>query len=109
MNELFYNIKEGNKIKLLQFLEANTLFFKKSSKDLALIFGENKICIVKSGHIQVIKNDYNGNTTIIEDLQENSIFGTITQEYYNTIYSLTCKEDSYVIIITLKIYYFTMN
>ena len=98
MNELFDNIKEGNRIKLLQFLEANTLFFKKNSKDLALIFGENRICIVKSGHIQVIKNDYNGNTTIIEDLQENSIFGTITQGYYNTEYSLTCKEDSYVIV-----------
>ena len=98
MNELFDNIKEGNRTKLLQFLEANTLFFKKNSKDLALIFGENRICIVKSGHIQVIKNDYNGNTTIIEDLQENSIFGTITQGYYNTEYSLTCKEDSYVIV-----------
>ena len=98
MNELFDNIKEGNRIKLLQFLEANTLFFKKNSKDLSLIFGENKICIVKSGHLQVVKSDYNGNITIIEDLQENSIFGTITQSFYNTEYNLICKEDSFVII-----------
>lgn len=97
MNELFNNIKETNRVKLLHFFEANTIFFKKNSQDIGMIFRENKICIVKKGHVQLIKIDYNGNITIIEDLQENSIFGTITQDYYNSEYILVCKEDSYII------------
>jgi len=98
MNELFDNIKEINKTKLLQFLEANTLYFKKNSKDITRIFNDNKICIVKSGHLQIIKTDYNGNITIIEDLLEDSIFSSITEKYFNSEYSIICKEDSRIII-----------
>lgn len=99
MNELFYNIDTKQKYKLLKVLEANTLIFKKNNIILSSVKQDNIICVLVSGHLQIIKTDYDGNRTIIEDLEENSVFGTITSSIYNTEYDILTKEDSKIIVI----------
>ena len=99
MDELFYNIDNRQKLKLLKELEASTLTFKKNTIILSSIKQDNIICILVSGHIQIIKTDYNGNRIIIEDLKENSVFGSITSSISNSEYDILTKEDSKIIII----------
>lgn len=99
MNELFYNIDNKQISKLLKELEANTFFFKKNNLILSSVKQENIICILITGHLQIIKTDYNGNRTIIEDIKENSVFGTITSSISNSEYDILTKEDSKIIVI----------
>lgn len=99
MNELFYNIDNRQKQRILKDLEANTVIFKKNNLILSSVKQENIICILESGHLQIIKTDYNGNRTIIEDLKENSIFGSITSSISNNEYDILTKEDSKIIVI----------
>lgn len=99
MDELFYNIDNRQKLKLLKLLEANTLLFKKNNTILSSVKQDNIICVLVSGHLQIIKTDYNGNRTIIEDLKENSVFGSITSSISNSEYDILTKEDSKIIVI----------
>lgn len=99
MVNLFHNISEKNQEKLLRLLEANTFTFKKDMTILSTIGNENIIGIVVSGYIQIIQNDYNGNRTIIEELEENSIFGSMLSGISNSEYDIVTKEDSKIIIL----------
>lgn len=99
MEELFDNIDNKQKLKLLKSLEATTLEFKKNNIILSSVKQNNIICIIISGHIQIIKTDYNGSRTIIEDLKENSVFGSITTSISNSEYDIITKEDSKIIVI----------
>lgn len=99
MINLFHNISEKNQEKLLKLLEANTFTFKKDITILSTIKDENIIGIIISGYIQIVRNDYNGNRTIIEELEENSIFGSMFSSISNNEYDIITKEDSKIIII----------
>lgn len=96
---LFENINSKTKEKILKSLEANTYAFKKDTTILSTIKTENIIGILISGYIQIIKTDYNGNITIIEKLEENSIFGTMFSNIANNEYQIITKEDTKIIII----------
>ena len=99
MSDLFKGIDNKQKQKLLRFLEASTLISKKNNIILSSVKQDNIICVLVSGHLQIIKTDYNGNRTIIEDLKENSVFGSITSSISNNEYDIITKEDSKIIII----------
>lgn len=99
MNELFYGISSREKEKILGFLEANLLYFKKNMTILGSVKQENFIGIVVDGYLQITKTDYNGNRTIIEDLFEDDIFGSSISSIKNNEYSIITKEDSKIIII----------
>ena len=99
MNDLFNNITEVNKEKILKSLESNTLHFKKNTAILSSIKKYNIICIVLEGYLQIIKTDYNGDRTIIEELYDNDIFGSRISSISNDEYSVMTKEDSKIIII----------
>lgn len=99
MDELFYNIDTKQKHRLLRVLEANTLVYKKNNIILSSVKQDNVICILVSGHLQIIKTDYDGNRTIIEDLEENSVFGSMTSSISNSEYDILTKEDSKIIVI----------
>jgi len=116
MNELFYNIDPKQKQKLLRSLEGNTYFYQSNNIILSNVKKDNIICILIEGHIQITKTDYNGNRIIIEDLKENSVFGTMTQSISYKEYDIYCKANSKIIIIDFdqiinydesKSYYFT--
>lgn len=99
MEELFYEINAREKEKILAYLEANTLSFKKNMTILGSVKQENIISIVVNGHLQIVKTDYNGNRTIMEELFENDIFGSTISSINNDEYSIITKEDSKIIII----------
>lgn len=99
MVNLFHNINEKEQEKILKLLEANTFSFKKDSIILSTIKSQNIIGIVVYGYIQIIKTDYNGNITIIEKLENNSIFGSMFSNISNNEYQIITKEDSKIIII----------
>lgn len=99
MDELFYGITNREKEKILASLEANTLCFKKNMTILGSVKQENIIGIILEGHIQIIKTDYNGNRTIMEELFEDDIFGSLISSIKNNEYSILTKEDSKIIII----------
>lgn len=99
MNNLFNNITDNNKEKILKSLEGNTLHFKRNNTILTNIKKDNIIGIILEGYIQIVKTDYNGNRTIIEDLYENDIFSSKMSNISNNEYSVITKEDTKVIII----------
>lgn len=99
MVNLFNKISDKNQEKLLKLLEANTLTFKKDTSILTTSKRENIIGIVISGYIQIIRNDYNGNITIIEELEENSIFGSMFSEISGDEYEIITKAETKIIII----------
>jgi len=98
MINLFHNISPKNQEKLLHLLEAHNFNFKKDTPISSSIYDENVIGIVVSGYIQIIRTDYNGNRTIIEELEEHSIFGSMISSISNKEYDIIAKEDSKVII-----------
>ncbi len=99
MKNLFDNISTKNKEKILKNLEANTLHFKKNNKILSTFKNENFIGIIIEGWIQIIKIDYNGNRTIIEDLEENGVFGTMISSFSNQEYDIITKDDTKIIML----------
>ena len=99
MTNLFNNISPSNQERILKSLEANTYTFKKNNTILTSVKQDNIIGIILEGYIEIIKTDYNGNRTIIEDLYENDIFGSDMSSISNNEYSIHTKEDSKIIII----------
>lgn len=99
MADIFYNISEKNKEKLLRFFEANSILLKKNVNLTSSINRDNLIGFIQSGYMQVIRTDYNGNRTIIEELEENSVFGTVISSLTNKEYQLIAKEDTKIFMI----------
>ena len=98
MTNLFTNISEKNQEKILKILEASTLNFKPNCQILTSVKLDNMIGIVLSGYMQIIRTDYNGNRTIIEELAENDVFGTTISSLTNECEIIT-KEDTKIVII----------
>ena len=97
--KIFDNISESSQEKILASLEANTFSFKKNNTILNSVKRDNIIGIILEGYIEIIKTDYNGNRTIIEDLSENDVFGSEMSSISNNEYSILTKEDCKIIII----------
>jgi CRP-like cAMP-binding protein len=96
---LFNKISEKNKEKLLYTLEAHTFTFPKNNKILSNLMEENIIGFVIEGYMQIIRVDYNGNITIIEELEENSVFGTMLSSLNNSEYEIITKEETKIVVI----------
>ncbi len=94
----FQNISLKNREKLLYTLESSRLTFPKNQSILSNINRGNIIGIVVKGMMQIIKNDYDGTRTIIEELEEDDVFGTDITPLSNE-YEIVTKEESVVYII----------
>lgn len=98
MKRLFSKISVNERGKLLRLLETNMLSFKKNTTILSSV-KDNVIGIILEGYAQIIRTDYNGNRTIIEELSEESIFGTVISSLNNDEYEIVTKIDTKVLII----------
>jgi len=77
MTNLFDNISIKQKEKLYNILKTNTSNYP---SDINVLSNENKtdfIGIIEEGKAELIFNDYNGNKTILSNLEKNSIFGSL--------------------------------
>ena len=97
MINLFSNISPRNKDKLLKILEGYILNIKKNNIVSTSVKWDNVIGIVINGYLQITRIDESGNRTIMEDLEENSVFGTTISSLNNNEYEIIAKEDSKII------------
>lgn len=97
MVNIFANISENNKCKLLQILEARTQFFKKNETISTNVNNGNNIAFIVSGLVEIIKIDYNGNKSLIDEFYENDIFGNMISSIENNETSVIVKEDAKII------------
>lgn len=98
MRKLFNKIEARDQKKLLKLLETSILKFKKDVTIFSNIQG-NIIGIILEGSAQIIRTDYNGNRTIIEELKEESVFGTAISSLYSDECQIITKEDTKVLLI----------
>ena len=99
MVNLFDKISDNNKKKLLKILAGDTLNIGKDMNVLAKTNMSNTICIITKGYFQVIKNDYNGNKTLVEELYEDDIFGGMMYYSSTNEYDIIAKEEGQIIAI----------
>ena len=97
--QVFENISERNKKILLRNFEATRLFYRKNSNILQNIKSDSLIGIIVYGSLQIIKTDYNGDRSLIEELEENDIFGTIISHIKGNEYEVITKEDTMLYIL----------
>ena len=93
MNDLFFNIPESDKKTLLLNLRAIKSQFP-SGVTVFNAENNNTIGIIDSGFVQIIRNDYNGDRILVEELSKNQIFVTrissITSHDYEVVSVSPC-------------------
>ena len=99
MNELFLDISEGDKALILQAIEATSHLYEKNKIILSNVKRDKIICIILSGHIQIVRNDINGNRTIIEDLKDGDLFGSISSHIASPEYEIYTRAATNLVII----------
>ena len=76
MNTVFTGISELQRNKLFKLLEAHIYDFHENEEILQTIRGKNIICIILEGSAKMIEINYNGDENLIEQLENESVFGT---------------------------------
>ncbi len=92
MKDIFYKIAPKEQEMLIKSLIANTVNLKKGLKLEKFIY-QNILGIVLTGTAQIIKEDYEGNKTIVQDLEPPMLFGSIMSSLNNEEFSFIAKED----------------
>lgn len=87
----FDNINESDLKKMLVCFDANTLKYSKDTTILSNVSNTTKVGVIMSGAAQIIRYNYNGSRTIIDNLQEGDVFGA---------FSLSSNEDLYIVSTT---------
>ena len=96
MTNLFENINEQNIKKIKRFLRATTIKYPKGVNILSNVNQDDFIAIVDLGSIQFISTDYDGNKSIIEDIPQGGMFGSLTFPINNEEVSCITKEISQI-------------
>ena len=96
---IFKNIEEKNINKLLKCFDAREISFKKDSTIMTFIGKASTVGIITKGKAVLIRNDYNGNRTILETLEEGDIFGDVFSNYNIDELSIQSIEDTDILFI----------
>ncbi|MBR6137786.1 MAG: Crp/Fnr family transcriptional regulator [Bacilli bacterium] len=99
MAKLFENISENNMLKLKKILRANTQKFKKDVNVLSNVNRDDFIALIDYGSIELVHTDYEGNKTVIEELEEGEVFGTLTSSIKAEGVTCITKEDTAITFI----------
>lgn len=100
MINLFTDISPKNKEKLFKIFRASTVKFTKGINIISYMDRHNTIGIIEEGSLDIIVTDYEGNITLIDELHENDIFGSmIYSAVLNPECSINIKENSVVTFI----------
>lgn len=94
---IFQGIEIDEIVKMMKCFNAKQIEFKKDRVILSNIINSNLIGIIISGYANMIRYDYNGNRTIIENLEPNSIFGR-TFSYLDNEVSVIATTDCEVLL-----------
>ncbi len=99
MLKIFDNISAPNKAKLLRLLETHQFTFQNETSIMSTIESDNIIGIISTGYAEIIRTDHNGNKSVIEQLEEEDIFGTEISSLKNPEYDIIAKENNTQVII----------
>jgi len=99
VTNLFQDISEKNREKILKLLEAHTMNFPAYCNVLPLIQGDNIICVIDAGSLKIVRNDYDGKVDIIEELGTNKVFGSLVTLAQNNYYEIITKEPTTLTVI----------
>ena len=100
MNNLtiFKNITSMDIECMLKCFDAKKIVFKKDRTIISNVLNTKMIGVILSGSANMIRYDYNGNRTIIEKLEEDSVFGEVFS-YLGTDISVVATSDCEVLFI----------
>ena len=76
-------------------MEANTYYYKKNEE--ISIKNDNTIGVILSGLIEIIKIDYDGNRTLVEEYVEDEVFGNMFTPIQSNDESIMVRDDSKII------------
>lgn len=96
MTNLFQGLSEKELDKLKRILKSNTITYPKNINILSNINRDDFIAIIESGSISFIFNDYDGNKTILDELSEGEVFGSLTYSLNNEELSCITREDTQI-------------
>ena len=99
--KIFQNIENEDINKMLKCFEAKKRVFKKESIIMNYLGNTSTIGIITKGKAELIRNDYNGNRTIIETLTEDDFYREDNKIIYKAILNLYNRAEP-IDIITLK-------
>ncbi len=99
MNTPFAGISELQRNKLFKLLGTHIFTFNKNQEILSTIKNENIVCILLEGHAHIVNIDYNGDETLVENLFENSVFGSSISDIDSNECQIRAIEYSKVLVI----------
>ena len=99
MSNLFDNISEKEMLKLKKILRTSSQIFRKNINVLSNVNRDDFIALIDYGSIELIYTDYEGNKTVIEELEIGEVFGTLTSSIKNDGISCITKEDTKITFI----------
>ena len=96
--KIFSSIEEKDLDKVLKSLGARTILYGKNQTIFTNIDNTNMIFIIVSGHANILGYDYNGNCSILEKLEKDSIFGDLFFKYDNDISIITTSPCEILVL-----------
>jgi len=96
---IFKNITDEEISKMLKCFEAKTRIYKKDSTIVNYIGNTSIVGIILKGRAELIRYDYLGNRTILEELKENDIFGEVFSNYNIDELSIKATEETEILFI----------
>lgn len=98
VKSIFEGIEDEDILKMLKCFEARKITYKKDRTIISNIINVKTVGIILSGTANMERYDYNGNRSIIEKLEENSVFGEIFSRLGSDI-SVVATSDCEVLFI----------
>lgn len=98
VNSIFEGIESDDIEKMLKCFEARKRLYKKDRTIVSNIINVKMIGIILSGTANMERYDYNGNRSIIEKLETNSVFGEVFSRLGSDI-SVVATSDCEVLFI----------
>ena len=102
MAKPFDNLNTAQINKLFDLLEVHKYHYIKGQELIPTIKNDNIYGIILSGSAEIKNIDFNGNETIIEDLEKDSIFGSNITATNNDNYEIIAKEEVDLVVIDYK-------
>ena len=99
MVNIFENISDKNREKILKNLRGYTISVSKDKRIVDYFNDKDEIGIIVNGNVHIVQNNYNGTKTILHNLKENDLIGYKYTYLNNDEYEIVAKEDSEIIII----------
>lgn len=102
--KLFNNIEEENIIKILNDIKARSRRYSKGSYVIAAGDRVQNIGVVLSGEVQILKDDYWGNRSIVGRVEPSEMFGEAfcLSNLYEYPIDVMTTEDTEVLLINCK-------